>query len=86
MKDLIGWRHVFTIVSIVLFIASLFYMIFASGELQSWSTGIQREQKIRLSSEKLPPLLGSFEHSVQEGIFSRKQEKKHQQSVVNGDN
>lgn len=85
LKDLIGWRHVFTIAAVVLYSASVFYMIFASGELQSWSTGIQREQKIRLSSEKLPPLLASFEHNVQEGVHSRKQEKTNEQSVVNGD-
>ncbi len=83
---MIGWRHVFTIASGVLFFASLFYMIFASGELQSWSTGIRREQKIRLSSEKLPPLLGSFQHNVQEEVHPRKQDKKYQQSMVNGDN
>jgi hypothetical protein len=83
---LIGWRRVFTIASGVLFSASLFYMIFASGELQSWSTGTQREQKIRLSSEKLPPLLGSFQHNLQDGNHSRNQDKKHQQSVVNGAN
>jgi ACS family sodium-dependent inorganic phosphate cotransporter-like MFS transporter 6/7/8 len=85
-QDLIGWRHVFTIASGVLYFASLFYMIFASGELQSWSTGTQREQKIRLNSEKLPSLIGSFEHNVQEGVHPRKQDKKYQQSVVNGDN
>ena len=62
---------VFTIASGVLYFASLFYMIFASGELQSWSTGTQREQKIRLNSEKLPPLLGSFEHNVQEGFIQK---------------
>ena len=61
-------------------------MIFASGELQSWSTGVQRQQKIRLSSEKLPPLLGSLEHSVQDGNHSKKQDKKYPQTVVNGDN
>jgi len=83
---LIGWRRVFTITSGVLYFASLFYMIFASGELQSWSTGTQPEQKIRLSSEKLPQLLGSFQHNVQEGVHPRKQDKKYQQSVVNGDN
>jgi len=83
---LIGWRHVFTITSGVLFLASLFYMIFASGELQYWSTGVQREQKIRLTSNKLPPLLSSFDHNIQEGIYSKKQDKKHQQTVVNGDN
>lgn len=76
----------FTIAAVVLYCASVFYVIFASGELQSWSTGAKREQKIRLTSEKLPPLLGSFEHNVQEGIHPRKQDKKHQQSVVNGDN
>ncbi|CAF4877681.1 unnamed protein product, partial [Rotaria sp. Silwood2] len=37
-QDLIGWRHVFTIASLVLYISSLFYMIFASGDLQSWAT------------------------------------------------
>ena len=81
-----GWRHVFTIAAIVLYVASLIYMIFASGELQPWATITQKEQKIRLSSEKLPPLLGAFEHSVQEGIHSRKQDKKQDQAVVNGDN
>jgi len=85
-QDLIGWRHVFTIAAGVLYSASLFYMIFASGELQSWSTGTQRQQKIRITSEKLPPLLGSFEHNVQEGIHSRKQDKKIQQTVIHGDN
>ena len=60
-------------------------MIFASGELQSWATQTQSEQKIRLNSEKLPPLLGSFEHNVQEGIHSRKHDKNNQQSVINGD-
>ncbi len=80
-----GWRNVFTIVCGVLFSASLFYMIFASGELQYWSTGVQREQKLRLTSEKLPPLLDSFQHNVQESIYSRKQDKKYQQTVVNGD-
>ena len=82
---MIGWRQVFTIASIVLYLASIFYMIFASGELQSWATGTQQEQKIRLNSEKLPPLLGSFQHNVQEGIYSKKQDKTYQQSVVNGD-
>ncbi len=81
-----GWRHVFTITSGVLHFASLFYMIFASGELQSWSTGTQHEQKIRLSSQKLPLLLSLFEHNVQEGVHPRKQDKKYQQSVVNGAN
>jgi hypothetical protein len=76
---------VFTITSIVLYTSSVFYMIFASGELQSWATRTQYEEKIRLNSEKLPPLLGSFEHTVQEGIHSRKQDKTYQQSVVNGD-
>jgi hypothetical protein len=61
-------------------------MIFASGELQSWATGAHREQKIRLSSEKLPPLLAPFEHNVQERIHPKKQEKIYGQSVVNGDN
>lgn len=61
-------------------------MIFASGELQSWSTGIQRQQKIRLTSEKLPPLLGSFEHNIQENIQRKTQDKNDQQSVINGDN
>ena len=83
---MIGWRRVFTIASFVLYVASIFYMIFASGELQPWATRTQREQKIRLNSEKLPPLLSSFEHSVQEGIHSRKQDKKYEQSEVNGDN
>ncbi|UJR34335.1 hypothetical protein I4U23_021738 [Adineta vaga] len=84
-QNLIGWRHVFTIASFVLFIASLFYMIFASGELQSWATGTPREQKLRLNSEKLPPLLGSLKHNIQDGIHSKQQEKVYQQSVVNGD-
>ncbi len=83
---MIGWRRVFTITSGVLYFASLFYIIFASGELQSWSTGTQHEQKIRITSEKLPPLLGSFEHNIQEGIHSRKQDKKYQQPVISGDN
>ncbi len=83
---MIGWRHVFTIAALILYVASLFYMIFASGELQPWGTHTQHEQKIRLNSEKLPSLVDSFEHSVQEGIHSRKQDKKCEQSIVNGDN
>ncbi len=83
---MIGWRHVFSIAGLILYIASLFYMIFASGELQPWATRTQHEQKIRLNSEKLPSLFDSFEHSVQEGIHSRKQDKKYEQSVVSGDN
>ncbi|CAF3042791.1 unnamed protein product [Rotaria socialis] len=83
-QDLIGWRRVFTITSLVLFVASLFYMIFASGELQSWATQTQSEQKIRLNSEKLPPSLGSFQYNVQEGSYSRNQDKNNQQSVING--
>ncbi|CAF1592160.1 unnamed protein product, partial [Adineta steineri] len=48
-------------------------------------TGTQREEKIRINSEKLPSLIDSFEHPVQEGIYSRKQDKKYQQqSIVNG--
>ena len=44
-------------------------MIFATGELQSWAMHNQSEQKVRLSSEKLPPLLSSFEHNIQESIY-----------------
>lgn len=76
----------FTIATFILYIASLFYMIFASGELQTWATKSQHEQKIRLTSEKLPPLLDSFQHNVQEGIHSRKKDTNNQQVVVNGDN
>ncbi|CAF1225682.1 unnamed protein product [Rotaria sordida] len=84
-QDLIGWRHVFTIASFVLYICSLFYMIFASGELQSWATQYPYKQKIRLNSEKLPVLISSFQHDLQENISSIKQEKNLKQSSVNRD-
>lgn len=61
-------------------------MIFASGELQSWATKSQTEQKIRLNSEKLPALLDSFEHNIQEESHSTNKEKNNQQSIINGDN
>jgi hypothetical protein len=61
-------------------------MIFASGELEfRWPIGTQHAQKIRLTSEKWPPLFGSFEHNVQQGVHSRKQDKKYQQTIINGD-
>ncbi|CAF5040870.1 unnamed protein product, partial [Rotaria sp. Silwood1] len=85
-QDLIGWRHVFTIASLVLYIASLFYMIFASGELQSWAMKNPYEQKLRLTSENLPSLVSSFEHNLQEDIHSIKQDKYKQQSIINHNN
>lgn len=52
-------------------------MIFASGELQSWATRKQCEQKLRLNSEKLPPLLSSLEQNIQhENQFNK-------QAIVN---
>ncbi|CAF1569431.1 unnamed protein product [Adineta ricciae] len=83
-QDLIGWCRVFTIASLILYICAIFYMIFASGELQSWATRNQREQKLRLNSEKLPPLLSSLEQNIQDENQLKKQEKFFQQSIVNG--
>lgn len=83
---MIGWRHVFTIACAVLYACSIFYMIFASGELQSWSTGIPYTQKLRLTSEKLPPLLAAFQHNLQENIHLKKQENKSLQPIVNSNN
>jgi len=63
---------VFTIASGVLYFCSLFYLIFASGELQSWSINDRAQQKIRINSEKFPVLLSPVErHS--------------KQSIINGD-
>ncbi|CAF0807251.1 unnamed protein product [Didymodactylos carnosus] len=83
-QDILGWTYVFTICSLVLFGAAIFYFFFAAGDLQIWATHVET-QTVRLHSEKLPSVT-AFEHSIQEDVPIKKQKNNSQSFMTSSYN